>query len=260
MAPYSAGAPTSSASLATALSRATWSLWTWGANDFGQLGASTIFFCPPVGLNTRCSGSAIQVGSFDASGVASKWVESIAAGDKHTLVRTMDGAVRAWGANDRGQLGATTSITCAGTPCSQVPLQVTGAIGSGALSGARAIAAGGALSLALAQPSAAVSPSSLTFGSQTFDSTSAVKTVTLSNSGSVDLSIPNTSVSGEFQRVHMSAAGACATTLGAGKTCSIDVVFKPLMGAYGAGSRTGTLTTTTMVRMDRRVWRWPAAR
>jgi len=212
-------------------------VWAWGSNQFGQLGAGVIFYCPPTTLTTPCSGAPVRNQNFDASGVLSKWPMSIAAGGEHTLVRSMDGSVRGFGLNDEGELGVASPTSY------QTPLPVSSSSGA-PLVGAIAVAAGGSHSLALVQPVASVSPTKLAFASQTFGTTSAANTVTLSNTGSVDLAISGVSVSGEFARVNATNAGACGTTLGAGKTCSIDVVFKPQSGPYGAGDRFGSLTVS----------------
>lgn len=68
-------------------------VFAWGDNSFGQLGDNSII--------TRQVPVAV-----DTSGVlAGKTVLAIAAGYKHSLALTADGAVIAWGYNDYGQLG-----------------------------------------------------------------------------------------------------------------------------------------------------------
>ena len=93
-------------------------VWTWGRNDYGQLGVAGGDQSTPV-----------QVPSL--SGVV-----AIAAGQQHTLALRSDGTVWAWGSNGYGQLGVSggSSVT---------PVQVT------ALSGIVAITAGHWHSVAL---------------------------------------------------------------------------------------------------------------
>lgn len=74
------------------------SLWTWGDNQFGQLGvgkspAALPYSRTPV-LISRPSGLPPEV----------KFI-SIAAGGYHTLARASDGSLWAWGRNQEGQLG-----------------------------------------------------------------------------------------------------------------------------------------------------------
>ena len=88
-------------------------VWTWGNNDYGQLGNGT----------TASSNVPVQVlGLSGITAIAAEWT--------HSLALRSDGTVWAWGANGNGQLGngATTG--------SNIPVQVT------SLTGVVAIAAG----------------------------------------------------------------------------------------------------------------------
>jgi alpha-tubulin suppressor-like RCC1 family protein len=64
------------------------SIWTWGQNDYGQLGDGST------------TGSMIPL---DVSGISG--VVSTAAGGYHTVALKSDGSIWAWGRNDQGQLG-----------------------------------------------------------------------------------------------------------------------------------------------------------
>lgn len=96
-------------------------LWTWGMNDYGQLGNST--------LQDNLSGANIDLGG----------VRDVAAGDRHSLALTEDGAVWAWGYNRSGELG-TGTLTDTASPARVASVK-----------SATAIAAGRGHSLALAQ-------------------------------------------------------------------------------------------------------------
>jgi alpha-tubulin suppressor-like RCC1 family protein len=99
-------------------------LWAWGQNSFGQLGTGT----------TADAAAPVRVRDLAA-------VAGAAAGGMHSLAVLRDGAAWAWGANQQGQLGngAATDV-----PLPQpLPVAVRG------LSGATAVAAGVAHSLAL---------------------------------------------------------------------------------------------------------------
>ncbi|MFJ9827650.1 hypothetical protein ACIRSU_25300 [Streptomyces sp. NPDC101160] len=63
-------------------------VWTWGANQYGQLGDGT----------TDARTTPARVSSLTD-------VTAIAAGDNHTLALTRDGHIWAWGRNNAGQLG-----------------------------------------------------------------------------------------------------------------------------------------------------------
>jgi alpha-tubulin suppressor-like RCC1 family protein len=95
-------------------------VYSWGNNEYGQLGN-----------NSQATG--------DAPGVVPglSGVKAIAAGANHSLALLTDGTVMSWGNNEAGQLGNGT------TQDSEVPVAVKG------LSGVKAIAAGADFSLAL---------------------------------------------------------------------------------------------------------------
>jgi Bacterial Ig-like domain/Abnormal spindle-like microcephaly-assoc'd, ASPM-SPD-2-Hydin len=88
-------------------------------------------------------------------------------------------------------------------------------------------------------PAAAVTltPTNLTFPSTAVGAASAIRTVTLSNTGNAALSITNIGIAGanggDFTQTHPT----CGASLAAGSSCTIDVTFKPTLG----GTRTGSL-------------------
>jgi subtilisin family serine protease len=82
-------------------------------------------------------------------------------------------------------------------------------------------------------PVAALSSTSLTFSNQSIGTTSAAKSVALTNSGDATLNISGVSTSGDF-----SHSGNCGTTLAAGTSCILKVSFTPT----ATGTRTGVLT------------------
>ena len=87
---------------------------------------------------------------------------------------------------------------------------------------------------ASAAPSITVSPESLVFPAQHLHSKSAAQSVVLSNAGTTAVSL-SVAISGDFAK-----AGSCPTSLGAGKSCTLNITFTPT----AAGTRTGTLTYT----------------
>ncbi len=98
----------------------------WGLNDAGQ----EVCAHPPLGETSPCSTAPL-----DVSGLSSGVSAVSAGGDLwygHACAVTSAGAVRCWGHNTFGQLGATTSAVCTHptlgeTPlCSTVPLEVSG--------------------------------------------------------------------------------------------------------------------------------------
>ena len=91
-------------------------------------------------------------------------------------------------------------------------------------------------------PVVSLSPTSLSFGNQQVKTTSAARTVTLTNSGnaaltihSIGLSGPN---SGDFHQQH--TCPSSSSTLAAGASCTISVTFTPTAD----GSRSANLAIT----------------
>jgi YD repeat-containing protein len=82
---------------------------------------------------------------------------------------------------------------------------------------------------------AALTPATLSFGSQVVGTTSVAKVATLKNNQTVTLTISSIATSGDYAQTNN-----CGTSLGAGLSCTINVTFTPT----ATGSRTGTLTVT----------------
>src|SRR5207244_2506075 len=80
-----------------------------------------------------------------------------------------------------------------------------------------------------------LSPWSLTFPSQLVNTTSAVQTVTLTNTGTAALSVTSIVASGDFMQTN-----TCGTSVAAGANCAISVTFTPT----ATGTRTGAITIT----------------
>ena len=78
-------------------------------------------------------------------------------------------------------------------------------------------------------------PASLSFGDQVVGTTSAEQTVTLTNLGSVPLTITGLAAGGAFDQVH-----TCGTPLEVRGSCTISVTFNPTT----LGSQTGEVTIT----------------
>jgi len=88
-------------------------------------------------------------------------------------------------------------------------------------------------------PAASFSPAALSFGTQKVGTTSAQKTVKLSNAGTAPLTITSIVVTGT-NRSDFSQTNNCPSTINPGANCSIKVTFKPA----ATGNRTGAITVT----------------
>jgi hypothetical protein len=93
------------------------------------------------------------------------------------------------------------------------------------------------LSLTVINPQASLSASSLSFATQKVGTTSASKTVMLTNTGNTPLTLGTLTVSGNFALVSGSGT-TCSNnvTVAAGASCSINVTFKPTAKGNNTGS------------------------
>ena len=91
------------------------------------------------------------------------------------------------------------------------------------------------LSIAASAQTVTLSTTSMAFGNEPVGFTSAVKKVTLTNTGTTNVTITNVTISGPFAQTN-----TCGTTIKAGKNCTASVTFTPT----ATGTFTGTLTFT----------------
>jgi hypothetical protein len=88
-------------------------------------------------------------------------------------------------------------------------------------------------------PAVGLNPTSLSFGNQVVGTTSPAQTVTVTNTGSVPLTITSASVTGTNAAEFSETADTCTNaTLNAGATCTVSVTFTP----SAQGARSATLT------------------
>ena len=88
--------------------------------------------------------------------------------------------------------------------------------------------------------SATVNPDSLSFSNQVFGTTSVSQPVSIENAGSLPLTPTDTNISADFIVVSDNCKG---TTVAAGKSCTIQVAFRPA----DTGSLTGSMTVSANV-------------
>lgn len=148
---------------------------------------------------------------------------TISAGTNHSLALTEEGRVWAWGRNDQGQLGDSTLI------------DPFGVFAVKKLLGAKAIAAGGAHSLALVAPVLELDKSALNFGAVQINN-SATLSVIATNVGAIPVTINSAVISGPAE---FSVAPGCAIPqqLAMGASCTLQVTFRPT----GTGNRMAKL-------------------
>jgi archaellum component FlaF (FlaF/FlaG flagellin family) len=91
-------------------------------------------------------------------------------------------------------------------------------------------------------PTFTATPASLAFGNITANTTSAAKTVTVSNTGSAVVEISSVAVGGK-NPAQFTMVNNCPTQLAAGAHCTVSVRFKP----SSQGSKTAELRITTSV-------------
>jgi hypothetical protein len=72
-----------------------------------------------------------------------------------------------------------------------------------------------------------LSPTSLSFGNQAVATTSAVKTVTVKNTGTGQLTFSNVTITGADPGDFAQAINTCTGSIAPGKTCTVEVTFTP---------------------------------
>ncbi len=78
-------------------------------------------------------------------------------------------------------------------------------------------------------PAVTLTPGSLTFPTQVLRTSSAAKTVTLKNSGTATLGITSIGITGSSSK-NFTETNTCGSSLAAGLSCTISVVFAPVSG------------------------------
>ena len=99
-----------------------------------------------------------------------------------------------------------------------------------------------------AAPAVSLSPTSLTFASQTVGTSSTAQAVTLTNSGNAALSVTSVAVSGT-NASDFAQTNTCGQARSGGANCTISVTFTPI----AAGTRTATSPSLTMPPAAHRV-------
>lgn len=163
---------------------------------------------------TNTGGATLTLGTVTTAGTS--------AGD-FAAASTCSGASLAPGS------GCTINVTF--TPAALTTRSATLSIPSNAAGSPHGVALSGT-GTAAPMPAVTLSPTSLAFGNQTTGTTSAARTITLTNSGSAALGISSIAASG----AGFAASPSCPTTLAANASCTISVTFAPAAIAAYTGS------------------------
>ena len=166
--------------------------------------------------------SAAQTVTLTNSGTAALNITSIVASAPYAQTNTCGASVAA-GANCSINVTFTPTITGSQPGTITVTDDATGSPQTVTLSGT-GIA-----------PSTSFAPTTLTFGNQNVNTTSAAQTVTLTNSGTAALNITSIVASAPYAQTN-----TCGASVAAGANCSISVTFTPT----ATGSQPGTITVT----------------
>jgi hypothetical protein len=207
-----------------------------------QLGASWDAFISKIGSNSAPSValspspvqfSPVQVGS-------SSQPQSVLLRNMGSAVLTIQSISAVGDFQETNNCGS--SVPAAGSCTFSITFTPTA---SGARSGSVAIeddAAGAPHSIALygvgegsSGPAVAFTPGSLTFSSVPVGRSGIAQTVTLTNAGNASFTVSAIQASGDFSQTNN-----CGSSITAGSSCSINVVFTPT----AAGTRSGSLTVT----------------
>ncbi len=98
----------------------------------------------------------------------------------------------------------------------------------------------------VAVSTATVTPAALAFGNWATGTTSAARTVTVRNTGTLALAGGVLTAGAPFSRPAGTAGGTCGATLAVGASCTVNVVFAPTAAAAVSGSLTIAYTGATV--------------
>ncbi|WP_221312889.1 choice-of-anchor D domain-containing protein [Granulicella aggregans] len=207
----------------------------WGSNDAQQLGDSTGMSSTNLELNQYV----LPVPVFEGQSISFNPPPSEAVGSKTDLVPLTTGSsdlsatFDAWTiANceiDYNASGTALTVLNSKQPllCGVRASQSGGYnLYGGSLAPAASQQHSVAVGASFLAPLAALSPTSLAFGSIAVGDTSPAQTLTLSNSGSASLSITGISITG-LNASQFKETTTCTSTLAAGANCTISLTFTP---------------------------------
>jgi alpha-tubulin suppressor-like RCC1 family protein len=191
-------------------------VWGWGSDKFAESSGVG------GGLGAVAPDGTAVLFPQSLQGITGK-VIAISAGINHSLAFTDGGRVWAWGHNDQGQLGDSAFAD----PFAVLPVK--------SLKTAKAIAAGGGHSIALAVSSPKVDHATSSFGNVQVNN-SATLTVTVANDGAAPANI-NSFVSSNPSEFAVTSNCTTPVKLAVAAACVIEVTFR----SGSAGNRTATL-------------------
>jgi hypothetical protein len=174
------------------------------------------------GNQTLNTPSATQPVTLTNSGTATLSITSIAASAQYSQTNTCGSSVTA---------GAKCTITVTFTPTAAGSQPGTISITDNATGSPHTIPLTGTG----VAPGVNFSPTSLSFGNQNLNTTSAAQTITMTNGGASAVSITSIAASAPYAQTN-----TCGSSLAAGGNCTISVTFTPTV----AGSQPGTITFT----------------
>ena len=174
------------------------------------------------GNQTLNTPSATQPVTLTNSGTATLNITTIAASAQYSQTNTCGASVAA---------GANCTITVTFTPTAAGSQPGTITVTDNATGSPQTIPLAGTG----VAPGVNFSPTSLSFGNQNLNTTSAAQPITMTNGGASAVSITSIAASAPYAQTN-----TCGSSLAAGGNCTISVTFTPTV----AGSQPGTITFT----------------
>ena len=169
--------------------------------------------------------SAAQAITLTNTGTAALSISSIAASGNYAQTNTCGTSLAV---NASCTISVTFKPTSAGTLTGGITLT------DNAASSPQAVSLTGT-AVAVAVPAVSLSPTNLTFASQTVGTASAAQAITLTNTGTAALSISSIAATGIYTQTNN-----CGTSLPVNASCTISVTFKPT----ATGTWTGVIMLT----------------
>jgi subtilase family serine protease len=207
----------------------------WGSpNGAALINALTVPAGPSFGLTASPNSLTIAPGAQGTSTITVVPAGGFSGSVTLNATGLPSGVTAGFNPNPTSTTSTLTLTVASGTAAGTSTITIGGT--SGSLTASTTIS----LTISASGPIVSLNPTSIAFPTKKVGTTSAAKTVTVTNTGASVLNISSIATTGDFALFSFTSAKKCGSTLAAGKSCVVKVNFTPTQ----KGARTGSLNFT----------------